>query len=125
MDSIQEKPPILLLKEMKRGNGIIIGKDLEEYKSVSRIPLTTDYRGYKIITVPPPSSGGIILFQLLGMIENYPLKEWGFHSLQAIHLMVEAERRAFADRAEYLGDPDFMKIPVDQLIDQENICRRE
>ena len=93
----------LLIKEMKRGNGIISEQDLNEYRSVSRVPLTADYKGYKIITVPPPSSGGIILIQLLKMIEPYPFKEWGFHSPQTIHLMAEAERRAFADRSEYPG----------------------
>ena len=88
------------------------------------MPLTADYKGYKIITVPPPSSGGIILIQLLKMSEPYPISDWGFHSLQAIHLITEAERRAFADRSEYPGDPDFMKIPVDQLI-VGNIYRKD
>jgi gamma-glutamyltranspeptidase/glutathione hydrolase len=101
----------LILKEMKRGNGIISGKDLSEYKSVSRNPVTTDYRGFKIITVPPPSGGGIILIQLLEMVEPYPLKEMGFHSTEAIHLIAEAEKRSFADRSEFAGDPDFCKLP--------------
>ena len=114
----------LIIKEMKRGNGIISENDLKEYKSVSRIPLFTDYKGFKIITVPPPSSGGIILIQLLGMAEPYPVKEWGFHSSQAIHLMVEAERRAFADRSEYMGDPDFMKIQTGKLISSKYLLHR-
>ena len=114
----------LLIKEMKRGNGIISEQDLKEYRSVSRVPLIAEYKGYKIITVPPPSSGGIILIQLLKMIDQYPLREWGFHSYRTIHLMVEAERRAFADRSEYPGDPDFVKIPVDQLVSTKYLFNR-
>jgi gamma-glutamyltranspeptidase/glutathione hydrolase len=114
----------LILKEMKRGQGIISERDLAEYRSVSRVPVSTDYRGYKIFTVPPPSGGGIILIQLLEMTEPYPLAEWGFHSLPAVHLIVEAERRAFADRSEYLGDPAYMKIPVDQLISRKYTQKR-
>jgi gamma-glutamyltranspeptidase/glutathione hydrolase len=90
--------------------------DLKEYRSVLRVPLTADYKSYKIITVPPPSSGGIILIQLLRMIDPYPFRDWGFNSAATIHLIVEAERRAFADRSEYSGDPDFIKVPVDKLI---------
>jgi gamma-glutamyltranspeptidase/glutathione hydrolase len=114
----------LIIKEMHRGNGIISDNDLKEFRSVSRIPVVADYKGYKIITVPPPSSGGIILIQLLKMIEPYPLKEWGFHSVRAIHLMIESERRAFADRSEYLGDPGFMKIPADLLINRNYLLHR-
>lgn len=105
----------LITKEMKRGNGILTDQDLKKYTSVSRIPVSTDYKGFKIISAPPPSSGGIILIQLLRMIEPYPVNEWGFHSFQTIHLMVEAERRAFADRSEFIGDPDYMQIPSDKL----------
>ena len=90
---------------------------MKEYRSVSRIPLTADYKGYKIITVPPPSSGGIILIQLLRMIESISSSGNGdSNSVRSIHLMAEAERRAFADRSEYPGDPDFVKVPVNQLI---------
>jgi gamma-glutamyltranspeptidase/glutathione hydrolase len=114
----------LLIREMKRGNGIISERDLQGYRSVSRVPLFADYNGYKIITVPPPSSGGIILIQLLKMIGPYPFREWGFNSCQTIHLMTEAERRAFADRSKYSGDPDFVKIPVDQLITSQYLLDR-
>jgi gamma-glutamyltranspeptidase/glutathione hydrolase len=114
----------LMIREMKRGNGIVSEQDLKEYRSVSRVPLTADYKGYKIITVPPPSSGGIILIQLLTMIDPYPFREWGFNSSQTIHLMVEAERRAFADRSEYLGDPGFVKMPVDQLVSRKYLLNR-
>ena len=114
----------LLVREMKRANGIVSEQDLNEYRSVSRVPLTTDYKGFRIITVPPPSSGGIILIQLLKMIEPYPVREWGFNSLRTIHLMVEAERRAFADRSEYPGDPDFVKIPVGKLVSKKYLLDR-
>jgi gamma-glutamyltranspeptidase / glutathione hydrolase len=114
----------LIIREMKRGNGIITEKDLKEYKSVWREPLVGNYRGYKVITICPPSSGGITLLQLLKMIENYPLKEMGFHTTQTIHLMTEAERRAFADRAEFLGDPDFIHIPVNELISPKYLSER-
>jgi gamma-glutamyltranspeptidase/glutathione hydrolase len=114
----------LMVREMKRGNGIVSEQDLEEYRSVSRVPLTAFYKGYKIITIPPPSSGGIILIQLLKMVGDYPVKEWGFNSPRTIHLIVEAERRSFADRSEYMGDPDFVKIPVNKLIDEKYLKER-
>lgn len=114
----------LMVREMKRGNGLISKQDLKEYRSVSRNPLTADYKGYKIITVPPPSSGGIILIQLLKMVEQYPIREWGFNSLRTVHLMVESERRSFADRSEYMGDPDFVKVPVNQLISEKYLKLR-
>lgn len=114
----------LLVREMKRGNGIISSNDLKDYSSESRIPLTTDYNGYKIITVPPPSSGGIILIQLLKMIDPYPFREWGFNSVKTIHLIVEAERRAYSDRSEFPGDPEFVKVPVKQLISNQYLIDR-
>ena len=114
----------LILKEMKRGNGIITAKDLQDYKSIWREPLIGNYRGYKIITICPPSSGGVTLLQLLAMTEKYPIKEMGFHTAQSIHLITEEERRAFADRAEFLGDPDFVKIPVKKLLDAKYLADR-
>ena len=114
----------LIVREMERGNGIITRKDLEAYKSVWREPLIGSYRGYKIITICPPSSGGVILLQLLKMIENYPFKEMGFHTPESIHLITEAERRAFADRAEFLGDPDFVQIPVGKLLADKYLTDR-
>jgi gamma-glutamyltranspeptidase/glutathione hydrolase len=109
---------------MKKGNGIISEQDLKEYKSFWRTPLIGYYRGYKVISICPPSGGGITLLQLLGMSENYPLKEWGFHSPLAVHMMTEAMRRAFADRAEFLGDPDFITIPVEELLNQKYLNDR-
>jgi len=114
----------LIVKEMKRGNGIVSVQDLADYKSVTRKPLTSDYKGFRVITVPPPSSGGIILIQLLKMTEPYPLREWGFHSYNSIHLITEAERRSFADRSEYLGDPDFMNVKSNQLINRDYLLNR-
>jgi gamma-glutamyltranspeptidase/glutathione hydrolase len=114
----------LILKEMERGKGIISEKDLDEYHSVFRKPLSSVYKGYKIISVPPPSGGGIILLQLLGMAEPYPLQEFGFHSVKSVHLLTEAERRAFADRAEYAGDPDFINVPVEGLLSREYLTSR-
>lgn len=108
---------LLIEEEMKRGNGVISRQDLLTYSASEREPLTSAYRGYRIITVPPPSGGGVILIQLLKMTEQYNFGEWGFNSYQAIHLIAEAERRAFADRAEHLGDPDFMNVRVSQLLD--------
>jgi gamma-glutamyltranspeptidase / glutathione hydrolase len=114
----------MIVAEMKRGNGLISLQDLEEYKSVWRPPLTGIYRGYKIITVAPPSSGGVTLLQLLGMCENYPLKEIGYSKMETVHLIIEAERRSFADRAEFLGDPDFVTIPLKQLLDHNYLVDR-
>jgi gamma-glutamyltranspeptidase/glutathione hydrolase len=102
--------------EMKSGNGLITKADLENYHSVWRTPLTGMYKGYKVIEMPPPSSGGIALLQLLQSVEPYPLQRWGFNRDSTVQLMVEAERRVYADRAKYLGDPDFFKVPVDSLL---------
>jgi gamma-glutamyltranspeptidase / glutathione hydrolase len=114
----------LIIREMKRGNGILTVKDLEDYRSVWREPLTGNYRGFKIITICPPSSGGVTLLQLLKMTENYALKDMGFHTAQSLHLMTEAERRAFADRAEFLGDPDFVQVPVRKLLSAQYLNDR-
>jgi gamma-glutamyltranspeptidase/glutathione hydrolase len=87
-------------------------EDLKNYKPVEREPLRSKYRGHQIITMPPPSSGGVALIEMLNILERYDLKSMGAGSSQAIHLMAEAMRRAFADRAHYLGDSDFVKVPV-------------
>ena len=114
----------LIVKEMGKKGGIIRLEDLKAYKSEWRTPLEFDWKGMHIITMPAPSSGGIILQQLLGMIGPYPLKSYGLHSTAAVHLMVEAERRAYADRAMHLGDPDFWKVPVNTLTDSVYIQAR-
>lgn len=108
-----------LVDEMERGKGLISLEDLKNYKSVWREPLKANYKDYKIISMPPSSSGGICLIQLLKSVEPYPLKDWGINSAKTIHLMVEAERRVFADRTKYLGDPDFYKVPAKELMDDQ------
>jgi gamma-glutamyltranspeptidase/glutathione hydrolase len=113
-----------IVKEMKRGKGIISLEDLKNYHSVWRKPISGWYKDYHIISMPPPSSGGIALVQLLNMVENSPLKEWGWNKEKTVHLMVEAEKRVFADRSEYLGDPDFYSVPVHNLLDSNYIVSR-
>jgi gamma-glutamyltranspeptidase/glutathione hydrolase len=105
-----------LVAEMQNGKGIISKTDLKNYHSVWRSALTGNYKGYRIITMPPPSSGGIALLQLLKTVEKYPLRRWGHNQDSTVQLMVEAERRVYADRSKYLGDPDFYKVPVDSLL---------
>lgn len=114
----------LIAAEMKRGNGIIDTASLNAYKCISRTPLKGNYKGYTVMTVPPPSGGGIILLQLLAMTENSDLGKSGFHSSAAVHLIVEAERRAFADRAQFSGDPEFVKVPVKGLTDKKYLRMR-
>lgn len=108
----------LIVQEMKRGNGIISHQDLAHYKAIWRAPIVGRYKNYKVISMPPPSSGGIALLTLLQSVENYPLKKWGFQSDSTIRAMVEAERRVYADRASYLGDPDFYAVPSEALLDK-------
>lgn len=106
-----------IVAEMKRGNGIISHKDLEDYQAIWRTPIVGYYKNNKIISMPPPSSGGIALLALLQSVENYPLKQWGFQSDSTVRAIVEAERRVYADRATHLGDPDYYKVPVAELTD--------
>lgn len=105
----------LLVKEMERGGGLIDFEDLETYRSVYREPVRGLYRGYEIYSMPPPSSGGVLLTQMLHMLEPFDIRSMGWGSAATIHLMVEAERRAYADRAHFLGDPDFVDMPLTQL----------
>ncbi|MFD0793513.1 gamma-glutamyltransferase [Mucilaginibacter litoreus] len=114
----------LVAAEMKIGNGLITKNDLGNYHSVWRKPITGTYKDFKIITMPPPSSGGIALLQLLHAVEKYPLFRWGFNRDSTVQLLVEAERRVYADRSKYLGDPDFYKVPVDSLLNPQYIESR-
>ncbi len=114
----------LIADDMKRNNGLITLEDLKNYRAKERTPLTGSYRGYPIITMPPPSSGGIVMLQVLNMLENYDLRKMGYNSAQKYHLLAEAMRRAFADRAEFMGDPDFAKVPTAQLIDKNYAKKR-
>ena len=108
----------LLVAEMVRGGGLINHEDLANYRSVWRQPILGSYRGFDIISMPPPSSGGVLLVQMLNMPGSLRLSGMGFGSAAAMHHMIEAERRAYADRAEHLGDPDFTPVPVARLIDK-------
>jgi gamma-glutamyltranspeptidase/glutathione hydrolase len=107
----------LIVAEMKRGGGIVTLDDLKNYQAKWRTPHTFDYKGYTVVGMPMPSSGGILLHQMLKMVENRPLADYGFLSPQAVQLMTEVERRAYADRAEYMGDADFYKVPEAKLTD--------
>lgn len=105
----------LIVSEMKNANGIISPDDLKNYKAKERKPVEFNYKGYTVISMPLPSSGGIILQQCLKMIEQRDIGKMGFHSPQSVQLMTEVERRAYADRAEFMGDEDFVKVPVKTL----------
>jgi gamma-glutamyltranspeptidase/glutathione hydrolase len=106
----------LLLAEMQKGGGLITQQDLTNYQPKWRAALHGQYRGYEVITMPPPSSGGVALLQILQMLKPSNLARLGYHTPAAVALITEAERRAYADRATYLGDPDFGKVPVAQLL---------
>ena len=101
--------------EMAPHANAITLQDLRDYKPVERKPARGNYRGYQIVTMPPPSSGGAHLLQILNMMEHWPFKQWGANSAQSVHYMAEAMKLAYADRAEYLGDPDFVKVPLKGL----------
>lgn len=107
-----------IVAEMKSGNGIISLNDLANYEPHWRTPLSAQYKDYKVWSMPPSSSGGVALLQMLKMLAPFPLDKWGFHSTATVHTMAEAMRRAYADRAEYLGDSDFYKVPIDSLLDE-------
>jgi gamma-glutamyltranspeptidase / glutathione hydrolase len=114
----------LLLQEMQSGQGLITQEDLNNYRASWRTPLTETYKNYRIIAMPPSSSGGVTLLGMLGMVEAFPLAKYGFQSVSAVHLMVEAERRAYADRAIFLGDSDFYPVPVDSLVNKTYLASR-
>ena len=107
-----------LAAAMQKGGGLITADDLAHYEVKEREPVRGTYRGYEVISAPPPSSGGTVLIESLNILEGYDLGKMGDRSAQSIHTIIEAFRRAFFDRAEFMGDPDFAKIPVAQLIDK-------
>lgn len=113
-----------IVETMKKYDGIISHEDLANYNSVEREPIKGSYKGHEIITMAPPSAGGIALIQLLNMMENYDIGKLGWNSSKTIHLMTEAERRVYADRIEYLGDPDFVKVPLEELTSKEYASNR-
>ncbi|MBG15296.1 MAG: gamma-glutamyltransferase [Crocinitomicaceae bacterium] len=112
------------IQEMNRNGGLITKNDLINYQSKWRDPVVGMYKNFKVISMGPPSSGGACLLQILKMIESFNLKKMGFHSADAVHLIVEAEKRAFADRSKYLGDPDFIRIPLEKLLDSNYLIDR-
>lgn len=108
----------LIVADMKRNNGLMTMDDLRGYIAKERVPVRGNYRGHEIISMPPPSSGGAVLIQMLNIVEGFDLSKMEASSSERYHLMTEAMRRAFADRAEYMGDSDFVKVPVAGLIDK-------
>jgi len=114
----------LIVDEMKRGGGIITPQDLKNYKARSREPHVFDYKGYTVVGMPMPSSGGILVHQMMKMIEDKNIGAMGFQTPASVQLMAEVERRAFADRAEYMGDADFYKVPEKMLASDEYLKQR-
>jgi gamma-glutamyltranspeptidase / glutathione hydrolase len=107
----------LIIEEMERGKGLISYEDLKKYSAIERKPVVFSYKNdYTVITMPLPGSGGILLPQMMRMVEDQDLKNYGFETVRAVHLMAEVERLAYADRAKYLGDPDYYKVPSKTLI---------
>lgn len=114
----------LIVAEMKRGGGLITLADLKNYQTAKREAMVSKYKEFTIVGMPLVSSGGILIQQMMGMVENRNIAQYGFHSPQAVQLMVEIERRAYADRAEFLGDRDFVKVPVKKLTSPEYLRER-
>lgn len=108
-----------LVDSSQAGKGIITQADLDKYKTRELAPIECDYRGYHVVSAPPPSSGGVVICQILNILEGYPMKDLGFRSAQAMHYQIEAMRHAYVDRNSYLGDPDFVKNPIDHLLNRE------
>ncbi|MFQ3452349.1 gamma-glutamyltransferase [Bradyrhizobium sp. UFLA01-814] len=100
------------------GKGLLTQEDLNNYRVRELAPVECDYRGYHVVSAPPPSSGGVVICEMLNILEGYPLKELGYHSAQAVHYQIEAMRHAYVDRNSYLGDPDFVKNPLERLLDK-------
>jgi gamma-glutamyltranspeptidase/glutathione hydrolase len=109
----------MIVEEMRVGDGLISLEDMGDYEAKWREPISFEYRGHTVISMPPPSSGGITLAEILNILEGYDLGQLGFNTPESLHLVAEAFRRAFADRNYYLGDPDFVSMPVARLISDE------
>lgn len=112
-----------LLAEMRTHGGLITREDLRGYRAVWREPVRGTYRGYEVVSMPPPSSGGVHLIQMLNVLEPEPLREWGHHSAETLHRLVESMKLAYADRSRWLGDPDFVKVPLQGLISKDYATR--
>jgi gamma-glutamyltranspeptidase/glutathione hydrolase len=113
-----------IVEKIQASGGKMQLKDLQNYHAKFREPIIIPYKNYTVISMPPPSSGGVALGQLLKITEKYPIKNWGFHSYKAVHLITEAEKRVYADRAKYLGDADFYPVPVDSLLNDEYLISK-
>ena len=120
----QGETAALIVEEMERGGGLISHADLQDYQAVEREPVRANYRGYNIISMGPPSSGGVALAQLFNAVEPYDIAEMGYQSSAAVHLMGEAMRRVYADRAKWLGDSDFFDVPMSGLTDPAYMQQR-
>ena len=114
----------LIVKEMIRGNGLISIEDLKNYASVYREPIIGSYKDYKIISMGPPSSGGILLVNMLNMLENFQIDSMGWNSSEYVHLITEVERRAYADRSKHIGDPGYWNVPISTLTSKEYASKR-
>ncbi|MEY2689005.1 MAG: hypothetical protein RL375_3203 [Pseudomonadota bacterium] len=112
-----------LVAASQAGRGILSLADLAQYRVRELAPVECDYRGLRVVSAPPPSSGGVVLCQMLNVLEGYPLGELGFRSAAAVHVQIEAMRHAYLDRNTYLGDPDFVRNPVDRLLDKAYAAR--
>src|SRR6266852_3119416 len=121
-DFYEGETAALLAADMKEHGGLITLDDLKNYKVIDRTPLTGSYRGYGIVTAPPPSSGGVGILQMLGVLEGSGFEKSGAGSASTLHFMAETMRRYFADRSEYMGDPDFYRVPVSGLLNQRYIA---
>lgn len=115
----------LIAAAMKSSGGVMTARDLADYRAVWRKPLETDFRGYTVASMPPPSSGGVHLLQMLEMVEDWPTAAFDRNSAQDIHMLTEVMRLAYADRARYLGDPDFVKVPLERLLSPAYLEERE
>ena len=108
-----------LVSSTQAGKGIITQADLDQYKTRELAPVECDYRGYHVVSAPPPSSGGVAICEIMNILEGYPMQSLGFRSAQAMQYQIEAMRHAYVDRNSYLGDPDFVKNPLDRLLDKD------
>ena len=114
----------LITKASSRNGGLITAQDLTSYRAKERIAIETDYRGYKVVTMPPTASGGLVLLQTLNILENFNLKALGHNSANTVHILSESMKRAFADRTRYHGDPDYFPVPINQLISKDYSMKR-
>ncbi|MCR4539766.1 gamma-glutamyltransferase [Pseudomonas sp. 18.1.10] len=108
-----------LVDSSQAGKGIITQADLDTYKTRELAPIECDYRGYHVVSAPPPSSGGVVICQIMNILEGYPMADLGYHSAQGLHYQIEAMRHAYVDRNSYLGDPDFVQNPIAHLLDKD------